>query len=143
MFNTQRHSEFNHIPRRPRRGVMVVETLIAALLIGTAVGILLPGVSAVKRQRLSQRFEVLGMVELNNVADSLRHSVSAPNLSPWFLQRYKSATLTLEELSTSPIVPEASGLKAFRVSIHRPLQKGLPDQRISVVVWMPSKEATP
>ena len=122
---------------------MVVETLIAALLIGTAVGILLPGVAAVKRQRLSQRFEVLGMVELNNVTESLRHSTSEPNLSPWFLQRYKSSTLTVEELSASSVVPEGSGLKALRVSILRPLQKSLPEQRVSVVVWMPSKETTP
>ena len=123
-----------------RRGIMLVETLVAALLIGAAIGILLPGVSAVKRQRLSQRFEIMGLIELNNVAETLKASSAEPALSEWFLKRYKAETLAVEEVAEPSVVPESSELKAYRLTIRRPLQKGSPDQKVSVVVWKSAKE---
>jgi Tfp pilus assembly protein PilV len=126
-----------------RRGIMMVEVLVAALLIGAAIGILVPGVSAVKRQRLSQRFDIMGLIELNNVAETLKVSSAEPALSEWFLKRYKAATLAVEEVTEPSVVPESSELKAYRLSIRRPLQKGSPDQKISVVVWKSAKETSP
>ncbi|MFN9719295.1 MAG: hypothetical protein ACK58L_11400, partial [Planctomycetota bacterium] len=103
-----------------RCGFLMVEVLIAALLIGTTMAVLLPGMVSVRRQRLDQRFEVLAMIELNNVSELVRGGESSPRLNAWFQDRYRAASLATEALPVAELTPEGSGLRAGRISIRRP-----------------------
>ncbi len=122
-----------------RRGILMVEVIVSALLIGTAMVVLLPGMVSVKKQRLDQRFEVFAMIEIHNAAEAVKSGNASPQLGRWFADRYRTASLSTGVLTEPPIVPEGSGLTAFRISISRPKPPGHPNQTVSQVIWVESE----
>ncbi len=129
--------------QRSRRGILVVEAIVGAIILGAAIAMLVPALTAVRRQRMAQRFETLAMVELNNVAELLPESVdpaALPKLTTWFQQRYQRAVLEAELL---PVSDDAKSLQPLRLTIHQPLMEAMPEQKVSVVVWRKAAEATP
>lgn len=128
---------------RPRRGMLVVEAIIGAIILGAAIAMLVPALTAVRRQRMAQRFETLAMVELNNIEELLPETIdpaALPKLTPWFQQRYEQAVLETEIL---PVSEEVKTLQPMRLTIRRPLMESMPEQKVSVVIWRYSAEATP
>ena len=138
----QRHSNYFH---SPRRGSLLVETLVAAIILGAAISMLVPAMTAVRHQRQAHRFESLAMVELNNIAGFLPaagDSPQPPTLSDWFKTRYTRAKLDAEILPVSSD-EQTSALQAVRLTIHQPSFASTPEQKVSVVVWQRVQEQTP
>jgi type II secretory pathway pseudopilin PulG len=122
-----------------RRGSLLLETVIASILLSTAIGILMPVLMSMKQQRLHHRFEALALVELQNLADRLRHDSAEPAaLSDWFLDRYGTAELLVEPL---PVSEFPADLQGIRLTVLRP-QEGKPPLRVSLVVWTAGREST-
>lgn len=125
--------------------MLIVDAIVAAILLGTAMAMLVPSLSAVRHQRQLLRFESLAMLELNNVAEFLPASpetAGPPALSDWFRSRYATAELKTELLPASED-QTAIGLQAIRLTIRRPGVQAMPDQSVSVVVWKTLPEAAP
>jgi type II secretory pathway pseudopilin PulG len=129
--------------QRSRRGVLVVEAIVGAIILGAAIAMVVPAMTAVRRQRMAQRFETLAMVELNNVEELLPETIdpaALPKLTTWFQERYKQAVLKVEQL---PVSEEAKALQPLRLTIRQPLMESMPEQQVSVVIWRKAAEATP
>ena len=129
--------------QRSRHGVLVIEAIIGAIILGAAIAMLVPAMTAVRRQRMAQRFETLAMVELNNVEALLPETVdpaSLPKLTTWFQERYRQAVLETELM---PISQDAKALQPLRLTIRQPLMESMPEQKVSVVIWRKAGEATP
>ena len=127
-----------------RRGSLLTEGVIACIILGVAIGMLVPGLSAIGRQRKAMRFDTFSMIELNNIADVIRTSNPASpdvKVSKWFVQRYADAVFEMEPLSND--VETKDLLDCVRLTIHRPQTEGMPDQKVSVVVWRSQAGATP
>jgi type II secretory pathway pseudopilin PulG len=123
--------------------VLVIEAIVGAIILGAAIAMLVPALTAVRRQRMAQRFETLAMVELNNVEELLPESVdpaALPELTTWFQNRYQQAILEAELL---PISEDAKTLQPLRLTIRQPLMESMPEQKVSVVIWRKTSEATP
>jgi type II secretory pathway pseudopilin PulG len=126
-----------------RRGMLIIEAIVGAIILGAAIAMLVPAMTAVRRQRMAQRFETLAMVELNNVEELLRESVdpaALPKLTSWFQERYQQAVLEAELL---PVSEDAKTLQPLRLTIRQPLMESMPEQKVSVVIWRKTAEATP
>ena len=135
------HLSFHRQPAR--RGALIVEAIVGAIILGAAIAMLVPAMTAVRRQRMAQRFETLAMVELNNIEELLPETVdpaALPKLTTWFQQRYQQAVLEAELL---PISEDAKTLQPLRLTIRQPLMESMPEQKVSVVLWRKAKEATP
>lgn len=135
------HLSFHRQPSR--RGALIVEAIVGAIILGAAIAMLVPAMTAVRRQRMAQRFETLAMVELNNIEELLPETVdpaALPKLTTWFQQRYQQAVLEAELL---PISEDAKTLQPLRLTIRQPLMESMPEQKVSVVLWRKAKEATP
>ena len=131
------------LSQRSRRGVLVVEAIVGAIILGAAIAMVVPAMTAVRRQRMAQRFETLAMVELNNVEELLPETIdpaALPKLTTWFQERYKQAVLKVEQL---PVSEEAKALQPLRLTIRQPLMESMPEQQVSVVIWRKAAEATP
>jgi hypothetical protein len=131
------------LSQRSRRGVLVIEAIVGAIILGAAIAMLVPALTAVRRQRMAQRFETLAMVELNNVEEMLPESVdpaALPKLTTWFQNRYQQAVLVAELL---PVSEDAKTLQPLRLTIRQPLMESMPEQKVSVVIWRKAAEATP
>ena len=131
------------LSQRSRRGVLVIEAIVGAIILGAAIAMLVPALTAVRRQRMAQRFETLAMVELNNVEELLPESVdpaALPKLTTWFQNRYQQAVLEAERL---PVSEDAKTLQPLRLTIRQPLMASMPEQKVSVVIWRKAAEATP
>lgn len=129
--------------QKTRRGVLIVEAVVAALILGAAVAMLVPALTAVRRQRMAQQFEALAMVELNNIEELLPETLPtefSPKLNAWFQDRYRSARLEVELL---PISEDAPGLQPLRMTIRKPLMESMPEQVVSVVIWRKATEVKP
>jgi len=129
-----------------RRGSLLIETIVAAIILGTAISMLVPAMTAVRRQRQSLRFESLAMVELNNITEFLpssEDSASRPALSGWFQSRYGKAKLETEILPSSTDDDAAAALQAVRLTIHQPSFQSMPEQKVSIVVWQRVQEQAP
>jgi hypothetical protein len=123
--------------------VLVIEAIVGAIILGAAIAMLVPALTAVRRQRMAQRFETLAMVELNNVEELLPESVdpaALPKLTTWFQKRYQQAVLVAELL---PVSEDAKTLQPLRLTIRQPLMESMPEQKVSVVIWRKAAEATP
>jgi hypothetical protein len=123
--------------------VLVIEAIVGAIILGAAIAMLVPALTAVRRQRMAQRFETLAMVELNNVEEMLPESVdpaALPKLTTWFQNRYQQAVLVAELL---PVSEDAKTLQPLRLTIRQPLMESMPEQKVSVVIWRKAAEATP
>lgn len=137
-----------HPVRRPdaaRRGTLLIEAIVGAILLGAAISMLVPMMTAVRHQRQSLRFESLAMLELNNIDESLPAVVDAsnmPTLSDWFQKRYTTARLDAELLTRSAD-DVAGSLQAIRLTIHRPLFEAAPEQQVTLVIWRRAAEAAP
>lgn len=127
-----------------RRGSLLTEGIIACLILGVAIGMLVPGLSAIGRQRKAMRFDVLAMIELNNIADAITLSEPAIDaaVSTWFSDRYADAEFTAEPLTISEDAVQEL-LEGLRLTIRRPQTEGMPDQKVSIVVWRAKGEPTP
>lgn len=139
----------NPTPIDVRRGTILVEAIVAAIILGAAISMLVPAMTAVRHQRQSHRFESLAMVELNNIAEFLPSpseligdSAKKPALSAWFTSRYARASLDLEVLPKST-VDGAKSLQPVRLTIRRPIFEKMPEQKVSIVVWKIVEEPTP
>ena len=135
----QKKSTFN------RRGSLLTEGIIACIILGVAIGMLVPGLAAINRQRQAMRFDTLAMIELNNIEASMRkHKTLATDIkvSEWFSARYAGASLAVEPLPDSENVTNDI-LDGLRLTIRRPQAESMPDQKISVVVWREKGEPTP
>ncbi len=124
---------------------MLTEGIIACLILGVAIGMLVPGLSAIGRQRQAMRFDTLAMIELNNITDVISKTETKDpdvNVSDWFAARYAEATFEMEPL-TSEIDTTEDLLNGLRLTIHRPQAEGMPDQKVSVVVWRKAGVPTP
>ncbi len=131
--------------RATRRGTLLVDAIIGAIIMGVAMSMLVPALTAMRRQRQSIRFESLAMLELKNIDAMLPGTVdqaSPPKLSEWFRGRYADAKLKVELLPPSSDEATKSQQPA-RLTIHRPAQPALPDQQVSVVIWRSLSEVTP
>ena len=106
---------------------------------------LVPTLAAVGRQRQAMRFDTLAMIELNNIAAAISQpdiQSTAIKVSKWFSDRYSDASLAVEPL---PDPDDATNniLQGLRLTIRRPQEESIPDQKVSVVVWRDSGEAKP
>lgn len=136
-------TQFYLLRQRTRRGMLVVEAIVGAIILGAAIAMLVPALTAVRRQRMAQRFETLAMVELNNVEEILPESVdpaALPKLTTWFQERYQQAVLEVELL---PVSEDAKTLQPLRLTIRQPLMESMPEQKVSVVIWRKAAEAAP
>ena len=127
-----------------RRGSLLVETIVAAMILGAAISMLVPAMTAVRHQRQAHRFETLAMVELNNIAEFLPaagDTAEPPTLSEWFKQRYVKAKLDTEILTIS--TDDAAALQPVRLTIRQATFASGPEQRVSIVVWQRIQEPTP
>ena len=128
-----------------RRGSILTEGIIACLILGVAIGMLVPGLTAIGRQRQAMRFDTLAMIELNNIADVITKTASKADdvkVSDWFAGRYANAVFEIEPLKTEDKVSKDL-LNGLRLTIHRPQAEGMPDQKVSVVVWRTMGAPTP
>ena len=135
------HSSF--LRQHSRRGVLVIEAIVGAIILGAAIALLVPAMTAVRRQRMAQRFETLAMVELNNAEELLPESVdpaALPKLTTWFQNRYQQAVLEIELL---PVSDDTKTLQPLRLTIRQPLMEAMPEQKVSVVIWRKAAEASP
>ena len=129
--------------QRSRRGMLVIEAIVGAIILGAAIAMLVPAMAAVRRQRMAQRFETLAMVELNNIEELVPETIdpgSLPTLTAWFQGRYQQAVLEAELL---PVSEDAKTLQPLRLTIRQPLMQSMPEQKVSVVIWRKAAEATP
>jgi hypothetical protein len=136
-------TQFSLHRQRTRRGMLIIEAIVGAIILGAAIAMLVPAMTAVRRQRMAQRFETLAMVELNNVEELLPETVdpaALPKLTSWFQERYQKAVLEAELL---PISEDAKTLQPLRLTIRQPLMESMPEQKVSVVIWRKTAEATP
>ena len=128
-----------------RRGSLLTEGIIACIILGVAISMLVPTLAAVGRQRQAMRFDTLAMIELNNIAAAISQpdiQSTAIKVSKWFSDRYSDASLAVEPL---PDPDDATNniLQGLRLTIRRPQEESIPDQKVSVVVWRDSGEAKP
>ena len=127
-----------------RSGVLIVEMVICAILLGTVSLILVPSLHAVARQRQAIRFDTLAMIEINNLSQLLQHSsqFSAEperlELSAWFRQRYSDAVLNVSAVKAPSEIENT--LRSYRLTVSRGQGAGMPDTECSVVVWLPAVE---
>ncbi|MBL8812977.1 MAG: hypothetical protein JNM43_22610 [Planctomycetaceae bacterium] len=137
-----RHDSPNQIQRATqRRGILMTEALVAAVLTSVLLALLVPSLTAIRRQRERQRFETLALVEINNQADSLTGTSSSPaQLSTWFQARYPDARISLEPLDQAT---NSLGIPGIRITIARSGEMNGTDQKVSLVVWHPSTGAQP
>jgi type II secretory pathway pseudopilin PulG len=123
--------------------MLIIEAIVGAIILGAAIAMLVPAMTAVRRQRMAQRFETLAMVELNNIEELLPESVdpaAPPKITSWFQERYQQAVLEAELL---PVSEDAKTLQPLRLTIRQPLMESMPEQKVSVVIWRKTAEATP
>lgn len=120
-----------------RRGSLLIEMVVCTMLLSVVALVLVPGIFAVHQQRMHARVETLTMIELNNVANRLRHANdNTAALSPWFTARYPDSKLEVTPISanqaaeTSPAWPQA-----LRLRISRPAPEGLPPWNRDLVIW--------
>jgi hypothetical protein len=128
-----------------RRGSLLTEGIIACIVLGVAISMLVPALTAIGRQRQAMRFDTLAMIELNNIAASMRKDQTLPadmQISAWFSERYSEATLAVAPLPDSDDITKDI-LEGLRLTIRRPLAESMPDQKVSVVVWRETGEPTP
>jgi Tfp pilus assembly protein PilV len=128
-----------------RRGALLTEAVVACVILGVAISMLVPALAAIGRQRQSIRFDTLAMIELNNIANVIRHQDVQPadaKISEWFTHRYSDATLNVELLQDDQNETK-DHLKSLRLTIRRPLTQSMPDQAISIVVWRVKEGAAP
>ncbi len=128
-----------------RRGSLLTEGIIACIILGVAIGMLVPGLAAIGRQRQAMRFDTLAMIELNNIEANIRkHKTLATDIrvSKWFSDRYAEASLAVEPLP-EPEDATKDILDGLRLTIRRPQAESMPDQKVSVVVWREKGEPTP
>ena len=98
---------------------------------------LVPGLSAIGKQRQAMRFETLAMIELNNIADLITKTETTDadvKLSDWFAARYADADFEIAPWKADDDMSKDL-LSGLRLTIHRPQAEGMPDQKVSVVVW--------
>jgi hypothetical protein len=141
MVKSFEHSELT----QNRRGSLLTEGIIACMILGVAIGMLVPGLAAIGRQRQAMRFDTLAMIELNNIeADMRKHKTLATDIkvSRWFSDRFADASLAVEPL---PDAEDATTeiLSGLRLTLRRPQAESMPDQKVSVVVWKEMGEPTP
>ena len=128
-----------------RRGSLLTEGIIACIILGVAIGMLVPGLAAINRQRQAMRFDTLAMIELNNIDAGIRkHKTRSTDIkvSEWFSDRYAEASLAVELLPESEDATK-NILEGLRLTIRRPQAESMPDQKVSVVVWREKGEPTP
>jgi type II secretory pathway pseudopilin PulG len=114
-----------------RRGLLNIELLVAAAVLGMAISLLLPGMQAASRVRQARQFEVLARVELNNLR-SAAEAAATPQLSTWFLTRYPDAELSISAVPGSELWPAGAGV---RLSISRPETDRGRAAPVSLVFW--------
>lgn len=114
-----------------RRGLLNIELLVAAAVLGMAISLLLPGMQAASRVRQARQFEVLARVELNNLR-SAAEAAATPQLSAWFLSRYPDAELSISAVPGSELWPAGEGV---RLSISRPETDRGRAAPVSLVFW--------
>ena len=121
-----------------RRGSLMVEMVVAAVMLSTVAAILVPGIYAVHQQRQATRFDTLSLIELNNLSAVSRNMGVADHdtlkLSEWFTERYVDAKLEVEEVTVD------APLQALEFTIIRPAGDDRPDFRHSLVAWVATKE---
>ncbi len=124
-----------------RRGLLNIELLVAAAVLGMAISLLLPGMQAASRVRQARQFEVLARVELNNLRSAAEAAAGAavtagaaatPQLSAWFLSRYPDAELSISAVPGSELWPAGAGV---RLSISRPETDRGRAAPVSLVFW--------
>jgi len=128
-----------------RRGSLLAEGLVACIILGVAISMLVPSLSAIGKQRQSVRFDSLAMIELNNIADMIRQQHLQPaevQISDWFSHRYSEASLAVELLPNDDEATKNT-LEALRLTIRRPLWESMPDQTVSIVIWRATEEPAP
>ena len=136
-------TQLSLLRQRSRRGALIVEAIVGAIILGAAIAMLVPAMTAVRRQRMAQRFETLAMVELNNIEELLPETVdpaALPKLTTWFQGRYQQAVLDAELL---PVSEDTKTLQPLKLTIHQPLMESMPEQKVSIVIWRKVTEATP
>jgi len=137
-----RHDSLNQIQRATQpRGILMTEALVAAILTGVLLALLVPSLTAIRRQRELQRFEALALVEINNQAEFRPETSASPGkLSAWFQARYPDARLAAEPLE---LATNSLGLPGVRFTIARSGEMNGTEQKVSLVVWYPSERAQP
>ena len=128
-----------------RRGSLLTEAIVACIILGVAISMLVPALAAIGRQRQAIRFDTLAMIELNNIADVIRHhdiQTADIKVSDWFVHRYSDASLTIELLPIAQDEMEDYS-EGLRLTIRRPLVESMPDQAVSIVVWRAKEEPAP
>ncbi len=127
---------------RSRAGSFATEMIIAAIITGTTMAVLVPGLAAVGQQRQMQKFEAFARIELNNLEQAgAERSGGTWALSEWFRRRYPDAELTAEVVALDQ--PEAKLPGGVRLKISRRNGAGQVAQHVSLVVWPEVTGGTP
>ncbi len=134
-----RHNHHSATQQPQRRGVLMTEAIVAAILTSVLLAMIVPSLGAIRKQRQLQRFEALALIEINNQAESPGTSVDR-TLSSWFRARYPDARLSAEPLKSES---NPLGLPGIRLTIARDGQIAGSEQKVSLVVWYPAEGAQP
>lgn len=128
-----------------RRGVLVIEMVVCAILLATVSLMLLPALQGVARQQSAIRLESLTRIELNNQHQLLVQQ--DPGLEPpgdlkpsvWFQEQYPGVSLKCTAVESQT---DSKGLpRAFRLTVrHHIHDRQLMFER-SVVIWLPDRGA--
>lgn len=118
--------------RSPRRGILSFELIVAAIVLGMAISLLLPGLRAASRVRQARQFEVLARVELNNLRRAAEATAASPQLSAWFVARYPEAELSISAVPAAESWPAGEGV---RLSISRPVIDEGQAAPVALVFW--------
>lgn len=121
--------------RSPRRGILSFELIVAAVVLGMAISLLLPGLRAASRVRQERQFEVLARVELNNLrraAEEAGPVAAPPQLSAWFVARYPEAELSISAVPAAESWPAGDGV---RLSISRPVIDEGRAAPVALIFW--------
>lgn len=128
-----------------RRGSLLTEAIIAAIVLGVAISMLVPALTAIGRQRQAIRFETLAMIELNNIEEILQTSNAQAEelkVSEWFSKRYAEALFSADVLTEQDDISQGA-LECLRLTFSRPQAEAMPHQKVSLVVWRPRENPTP
>lgn len=118
--------------RRSRSGLLMLELVVSALLIGVLISMLSQGITLVSRQQKKQSFHALARIELNNLERTATADFGKWTLSESFRRRFPDAKLQVEA-----ITEQQSGLPfgpAVKASLAQ-LQNNGTAQQVQLVLW--------
>lgn len=160
----QSDNRFELRDRSRRRGILLPEILVAAILLSAVLALLVPAMYGMRQQRQAMRFESCAIIELNNIDTRIPESLSPGDvseyrqslrLSEWFTEHYRDAVLDIESVHSPPESESAAdtapgseidrSMTALRFTLRRSRSalRDVPDHKVSLVMWRAVKKDAP